>query len=179
MKAIIVTGQYASDQEVFYPLYRLDEAGYEVDISVKGGRTVLGAAGIKIVPTPGIIMDPDLYDLLILPGGAKCMEYMRQEQPVLDFITAFNASGKTIGCICHGAQLLISADVVRGKHISGYYSIKDDINNAGATFVDAPFVTSGNIVTSPHYKHCGPWMKEVLRVAGKPRGVGEGDFGVE
>jgi protease I len=54
--------------------------------------------------------------------------------------------------------------LVRGREISGYYSIKDDINNAGGVYVDAPFVKAGRIVTSPHYKHMGPWMAEVLRV---------------
>src|SRR5207249_1363720 len=102
------------------------------------------------------------YDLLILPGGAKAMEYMRQDEALLKFITDFNASGKIIASICHAAQLLISARVVKGRKVSGYYSIKDDINNAGAVYVDAPAVVDGNLVTSPHYKHLGPWMKEAL-----------------
>jgi len=163
MKALILTGKLATDQEVFYPLYRLDEEGWEVDIAVKGNETVLGEKGIKIEPT--ILMDGiylQSYDLLILPGGAKCMEYLRQDQEIIRYISAFT---KTIGSICHGAQLLISAGLVRGRRISGYYSIKDDINNAGGTYVDAPFVTDRGIITSPHYKHLGPWMKEVIRVA--------------
>jgi len=163
MKALILTGKLATDQEVFYPLYRLDEEGWKVDLAVRGKETVLGEKGIKIVPTHDI---PDIwvesYSLLILPGGAKCMEYMRQDNEILRYISAFPF---TIGSICHGAQLLISAGLVRGKKISGYYSIKDDITNAGGMYLDAPFVTDGRIVTSPHYKHLGPWMKEVLRVA--------------
>ncbi len=164
MKALILTGKLATDQEVFYPLYRLHEAGYEVDIAVRGGQEVLGEKGIKITPTKDFTDDlyRENYDILILPGGAKCMEYLRQDKWAIDFISAFP---HTIGCICHGAQLLISARRVKGREISGYYSIKDDIINAGGTYVDAPFVTDGDIVTSPHYKHMGPWMKEVLRVA--------------
>ncbi len=60
--------------------------------------------------------------------------------------------------------MLISAKIVKGKKISGYYSIKDDIENAGAIYVDAPAVVDGNIVTSPHYKHMGDWMRETLRL---------------
>ena len=64
-----------------------------------------------------------------------------------------------VSSTCHGAQLLISAKVTNGRKISAYYSIADDVNNSGATYVDAPYVIDGNIVTSPHYKHMGPWMK--------------------
>jgi protease I len=80
----------------------------------------------------------------------------------LRFIADFHASGRVILSICHGAQLLISAGLVRGRRISGYYSIKDDINNAGGTYVDAPYVIDDRICSSPHYKHLGPWMKAGL-----------------
>ena len=167
MRAVIITGKLATDVEVTYPYYRLQEEGYEVHIAIRGKETVLAEKGWKLVPTHDI---PEIavtrYDLLILPGGAKCLEYIRQDMDILRFISDFHEVwGGPIGCICHGTQLLISAGLVKGRRISGYYSIKDDITNAGATYVDAPFVTDGNIVTSPHYKHLGPWMKEVLRVA--------------
>ena len=184
MKALILTGKLATDIEVHYPFYRLQEDGWEVDVAVRGGKEVLGEKGIKITPTldiPEIV--PALYDLLILPGGAKCMEYMRQDDEIIKTIAWFFSYGKVVGSICHGAQLLISAGAVRGHRIAGYYSIKDDINNAGGIFTDAPFVTDGRIVTSPHYCYLGLWMKEVLRVVGvsvrTPRGVGEGDVGVQ
>lgn len=90
------------------------------------------------------------------------MEYMRQDKELLDFIAAFHASGRPIACICHGAQLLISAGLVRGRRISGYYSIKDDINNAGGNYVDAPSVVDDRIVTSPHYRYLGDWMRASL-----------------
>ena len=92
------------------------------------------------------------------------MEKIRQDEEVIKFISDFNAAGKVISSICHGAQLLITAKVVEGRKVSGYYSIKDDINNAGAEYVDAPFVTDKNLVTCPHYKYLGDWMKETLRL---------------
>ena len=162
-RAVIVTGKLVQDHEYTYPYYRLQEAGYEVDVAVRGKETVEGIIGVKVIPTKDI---PELkvedYDLLVLPGGAKAMEYMRQDNEILKFIADFHKAGKVIASICHGAQLLISANVVKGKKISGYYSIKDDINNAGATYVDAAAVVDGKIITSPHYKHLGPWMKETL-----------------
>ena len=75
-----------------------------------------------------------------------------------------NKKKKIIACICSGAQLLISAKVVKGRKISGYYSMKDDLVNAGATYIDLPAVVDHNIVTTAHYKDLGPWMKAVLKV---------------
>lgn len=169
-KALIIAGKQIQDHEYIYPYYRLQEEGYEVDVAVRGKETVLGSIGVKVIPTKDI---PELkvgdYEVLVLPGGAKAMEYMRQDQDILKFIADFHASGKVIGSICHAGQLLISARLVKGRKISGYYSIKDDINNAGGTYVDAPYVTDDRIVSCPHYKHLGPWMKEVIDQAKRTR----------
>ncbi|PIR69955.1 MAG: type 1 glutamine amidotransferase [Candidatus Niyogibacteria bacterium CG10_big_fil_rev_8_21_14_0_10_46_36] len=162
-KALIITGKNVQDHEFIYPYYRLQEAGFNVDVAIRGNETVQGILGTKIVPTRDIAgINPDDYDLLVLPGGAKCMEYLRQDKEVIDFIAEFHGRGKVIASICHAAQLLISAKIVKGKKISGYYSIKDDIENAGATYIDEPAVVDDKIVTSAHYKHLGPWMKATL-----------------
>ena len=168
-KALILTGNLVQDHEFVYPYYRLKEEGFEVSIALKDKKPCLGIIGTKI-PSDNeceIISYEELKDykgdLLILPGGAKCMEKLRQENIVLNFINKWNSEGKIIASICHGAQLLISAKIVKGRKISGYYSIKDDIINAGAEYVDAPFVISDNIVSCPHYKYLGSWMKETLK----------------
>ena len=166
--ALILTGNLVQDHEYIYPYYRVQEAGYNVDVAVRGKKQVNGIIGSKIIPTKDI---PELkvedYDLLILPGGAKSMEYMRQDKEILEFISEFNDSGKVIASICHAAQLLISAKVVDGRKISGYYSIKDDINNAGAIYTDEPAVVDENIVSTAHYKDLGPWMKAALNLVEK------------
>ena len=167
-KALIVTGKLVQDHEYIYPYYRVQEDGYEVDVAVPGKEEVTGQLGAKVLVTRDVTgVKAEDYDLLILPGGAKCMEYIRQDPRVLQIIADFNTAGKVIASVCHAAQLLISAKVVKGRKISGYYSIKDDINNAGAIYVDAPAVVDGNIVTSPHYKHLGPWMKAALELVEK------------
>ena len=169
-KALIIAGKLIQDHEYIYPYYRLQEEEYEVDVAVRGNEIVLGSIGVKVLANKDI---PDLkvddYEVLVLPGGAKAMEYMRQDMEILKFIADFHASGKVIGSICHAGQLLISAKLVKGRKISGYYSIKDDITNAGGTYVDAPYVTDDRIVSCPHYKHLGPWMKEVINQAQKTR----------
>ncbi len=164
-KVLIITGQGFQDQEVIYPYYRLLEEEWQVDIAAKNKETLFGILGLKIDATITFEdMKIDDYDLLVLPGGVKALEKIRQEKKVIDFIKEWDTRGKVIASICHGAQLLISAKVVKGRNLSGYYSIRDDIENAGAKYIDAPFVTDKNIVSSPHYKHMGPWMKEAIRL---------------
>lgn len=163
-RAVIITGKLVQDHEFIYPYYRLQEAGFQVDVAVRNKETVQGQLGAKIIPTRDIAgIKPGEYDLVVLPGGAKSLEYLRQDQEILDFLHAFHKKGKVIAAVCHGSQLLISAKIVKGKKISGYYSIKDDINNAGATYVDAPAVVDGRIITSPHYKYLGDWMRATLK----------------
>ena len=166
--ALILTGNMVQDHEFIYPYYRVQEDGYKVDVAVRDKKLVNGIIGAKVVPTKDIPeLKVDDYDLLILPGGAKAMEYMRQDMDILKFISDSNSSGKTIASICHAAQLLISSKIVKGRKISGYYSIKDDINNAGAVYTDEPAVVDGNIVTTAHYKDLGIWMKTALDLASK------------
>ena len=95
------------------------------------------------------------------------MEKVRQETKIIDFITKFNSLGKVIACICSGAQLLISAKVVKGRKIAGYYSMKDDLINAGADYTDLPAVIDKNIVTTAHYKDMGPWMAATINLLRK------------
>jgi len=166
--ALIISGNLVQDHEFIYPYYRLLEENFHVDVCLLGGKSVEGILGTRIPPNKDqpIIDVKDIntekYTLLIIPGGAKAMEYLRQESLILEKIKEFNDKDIIIGSICHGAQLLISAKVVNGKKISGYYSIKDDIINAGGVYYDGPAVEDSNIITSPHYKYLGNWMQLIL-----------------
>ena len=90
------------------------------------------------------------------------MEKVRQDQKIIKFISDFDKE-KTIACICSGAQLLISAKIVKDRKIAGYYSMKDDLINAGAIYTDLPAVVDKHIVTTAHYKDMGPWMSAVIK----------------
>lgn len=175
-KALILTWNGFQDQELVYPYYRLLGAGMETTI-VADSRDEKGRIyGILGVSMPcQVLLEEFLsgvenfhlnYDLLVLPGGVKALEKLRQEKEVISFVRKWNASNKPIASTCHGAQILISARVVSGKKIAGYYSIQDDIENAGATYSREPVEIDGNLVTSPHYDHMGPWMEAVLEVTG-------------
>ena len=168
-KGLIISGNLAQDHEFIYPYYRLLEEGYEVDVCLLEGIPVKGILGTALPPNKQQevkkIEDVHIedYKVLVLPGGVKAMEKVRQEKKIIKFISEFDKQKKIIACICSAAQLLISAKVVKGRKIAGYYSMKDDLINAGAIYTDLPAVIDKNIITTAHYKDMGPWMKAVIQ----------------
>ena len=166
--SIIISGALAQDHEFIYPFYRLLEANSKLDVWLIGGKPVQGILGTSMPPNKNHpVKDIDQvkvndYDLLVLPGGVKALEKTRQNKKLIKFINEFHKADKVIACICSGVQLLISAKIVKGKKIAGYYSLEDDITNAGAIYTDKPAVIDGKIVTTAHYKDMGPWMKAAL-----------------
>jgi len=169
-KAIIISGNLAQDHEFIYPYYRLLEEGFSVDVCLLEGKPVQGILGTKIPPNKDQVVKKidqvkvEDYQLLVLPGGVKAMEKVRQDKKIINFISEFDKQKKVIACICSAAQLLISAKVVKGRKIAGYYSMEDDLINAGAIYTDLPAVIDKNIVTTAHYKDMGPWMKAVIQL---------------
>ena len=168
-KAIIISGSLAQDHEFIYPYYRLLEAEIEIDVCMLEGTPVKGFLGTTLPPNKDQVVKKiqDIkvsdYKVLVLPGGVKAMEKVRQEKKIIEFISEFNNQKKIIACICSGAQLLISAKIVKDRKIAGYYSMKDDLINAGAIYTDLPAVVDDNIITTAHYKDMGPWMREVIK----------------
>ena len=168
-KGIIISGNLAQDHEFIYPYYRLLEENVQLDVCLLEGKPVVGILGTALPPNKEQevkkIEDVKVadYDVLVLPGGVKAMEKVRQNRDIIKFIFDFDKEKKIIACICSGAQLLISAKVVKGRKIAGYYSMKDDLINAGANYTDLPAVIDDNIITTAHYKDMGPWMKEVIK----------------
>lgn len=166
--AVIVSGALAQDHEFIYPFYRLLEEKCNLDVCIIGGKPVQGILGTTLPPNKDFpVKDINQlkvsdYDLLVLPGGVKAMEKIRLNKGLIKFISEFYNSGKIIACICSGVQLLISAKIVKGKHIAGYYSLEDDITNAGAIYTDKEVVIDKNIFTTAHYKDMGPWMRAVI-----------------
>lgn len=172
MKAMIIAAPGVQDQEFVYPYYRLQEAGYQVDVAVPDGKvrfvhkSFQGIGGLWLPSTQGLpILPTELPDILILPGGVKAMEKLRLDEGLLEFIAEVDRRGLPIGSICSGAQLLISAKIVRGRRITAYPAMRVDVSNAGATYIEEPVVTDRNLVTSLHYWHLGPWMAAVLQAA--------------
>jgi protease I len=172
-KALIITWSGFQDHELVYPYYRLLGAGF--DVTIVGDKKddlgrFYGIFGLNM-PCHQLISDftnnaknwIEDANLLVIPGGVKSLEKLRLQKEVLSFISDWHKRGKLISSTCHGAQMLISAKIVKGETIAGYYSLQDDIENAGASYSKEPVVISGNIVSSPHYDFMGEWMETTLR----------------
>lgn len=147
-KILIITADNTEDMEFFYPFYRLTEEGYTVDVATMDGKSFKGKKGYEFKQTKSIneVREND-YALLYIPGG-KAPAALREDEKVIQLVKAFARSGKPIAAICHGPQLLVTADVIRGKKLSGYPGIKDEIEEAGATFSDEALAIDGQFITS-------------------------------
>ena len=171
--ALILTWSGFQDHEVVYPYYRLLGDNFKVSIVADKKDSQDRIYGIFGLNMPCHYTINEFYkntdnffndfDLMILPGGVKSLEKLRQEDVILKFINRWNAENKIISSTCHGAQLLISSKVVKDRNISGYYSLKDDIINSGAKYSKEPYVIDDNIISSPHYDHMGIWMEETIK----------------
>ena len=137
------------DSEVSQPLEFLRSEGAEVTL-VGSGRleTFTGKSGTRITPECDIAeVSAEEFDAVVVPGG-RAPEKMRMSPDMVLFIAEADERGKVIAAICHGPQLLISADVLRDHMATCYPSIAVDVKNAGAHYVDESVVCSGNIITS-------------------------------
>ncbi len=167
MKILIISGMGCDDSEIQYPLYRLLEEGYEVDVATKDGQDVIAKHYVKI-PANKVIdeVKPEEYDALMLPGGSA-PEKLRQMPSVIDIVKYFVNACKPIASICHGQQILISAKVIDNRKITCYPGIKDDVINAGANYVNEPVVVDGNFVTSRRPEDLPYFMREYIKLLNK------------
>jgi protease I len=172
MRALILTGNGVQDQEFIYPYYRLQEAGYEVTVAAKDAEQFKTIGGLAFGPDIGYPPSPGKWDLLVIPGGVKAMEHMRQDKGVVRFVAEFHASGKMIAAICSAPLLLISAGLVKGRRLTCYPAWREDIENAGGEWIDAPAVCDDRIITAPHYRNLGDWMSLTLQARCVPEWVG-------
>ncbi|PSO59809.1 MAG: peptidase C56 [Cyanobacteria bacterium QS_7_48_42] len=162
-RAVIVASNGVEDSEFFYPYYRLQEAGFTVDVATKGKVNVKGKHGVPATATVDAeqIKEPD-YDLVVIPGGHESPDRVRQIENVLQFLRDFDQKGKLIASTCHGPWVLVSAGIVKGRQATCYPGCKDDLINAGANYQNASVIVDRNLVTAPHYKQNAVWMKETL-----------------
>jgi protease I len=141
------------ESELTEPLRVLREAGATVHIISKQGGRIQGVRHFdkgESVPVDRTFDEaqPQDYDALMLPGGALNADAIRMEKKAREFVRSFDELGKPIAAICHAPWLLVSAGVVRGRRLAAYYTIQDDIHNAGGHWIDQEVVTDDNWVTS-------------------------------
>lgn len=123
-KAIVLTADQFEDMEVFFPVFRLMEEGWEVDVAAPRVEEIHGENGYSLMPDKTIEeVDPEEYDLLILPGGSPygAPATVRKIKKAQEIAKSFFAQGKPVASICHGPYTLVSADLVRGRRLTSYW----------------------------------------------------------
>jgi protease I len=148
-KVLMIATDGYEDSELLEPRRILRERGAQVTLASLEKGEIEGDNGAKIeVDRLVADVNPDDFDLLVLPGGTKNPDKLRMDETVVATIRAFAGAGKPVAAICHGPWLLVEADLVRGRRVTSWPSIRTDLRNAGAEVVDEEAVTDGNLVTS-------------------------------
>ena len=107
---------------------------------------------------------PDEFDAVLIPGGAMNADALRMEKKAQEFVKALDQKGKPIAVICHGPWLLVSAGLVKGRHMTSYYTIQDDLKNAGAVWTDQASVRDRNWVSSRKPDDIPQFNREMLKL---------------
>jgi len=191
-KILMLVGDYVEDYEVMVPFQMLLLVGHDIHAvcpGKKAGDTVATAIhdfegeqtysekrghNFRLNATFDSI-DEKTYDALVLPGG-RAPEYLRLTPRVLEIVRYFAAANKPIAAICHGAQLLTSAGVVKGRRLCAYPACSAEVTLAGGEFVPANSTfdnayTDGNLVTAPAWPAHPAWIRQFLIALGTPVGV--------
>lgn len=145
--AVLAEQQY-EDLELWYPVLRFREAGATVEIIGNGKESYPSKHGYPARPTLNADqVRGDQFDAVIIPGG-YAPDHMRRSPPMINLVKEAAAAGRIIAAICHGGWMLCSARCIAGKQVTGFFAIRDDLENAGGIYVDAEVVRDGNIITS-------------------------------
>lgn len=153
-RVLILATDGFEESELFDPRQALLDAGAQVTLASIGTEPIQGVRndkeqGREITPdlTLGQV-DSDDYDMLLLPGGVANPDKMRTEDEAVEIVADFMEDDKIVAAICHGPWLLVEADAVDGRRVTGWPSIRTDLENAGADVEDAAVVVDGNLITS-------------------------------
>ena len=150
------------DLELWYPLLRVQEAGYAMRLAAPELRTYTGKHGYP-AKADLLLDDARSADFagLLIPGGFM-PDKLRRDVKVLSLTREFHEQGKLVAFICHGGWIPISAKILKGRRVTGSRGIKDDLENAGGIWVDAPAVVDGNLVSSRTPLDLAPFAKAMV-----------------
>jgi protease I len=146
--AILVEQQY-QEMEVWYPLYRLREAGCRVTlVGPEAGHTYPSKLGYPAKSDKAAAdVSADDFDAVVIPGGFA-PDFIRRSEAMVRLVSNLAEQGKVIAAICHGPWVLCSTQALKGKRATCFFAIKDDVINAGARYSDAEVIRDGNLITS-------------------------------
>jgi protease I len=161
--AVLVEDLY-EDIELWYPVYRFREAGAEVTIVGPSAKTYHSKHGYPVEADKSADqVEAAYFDAVIIPGG-YAPDKMRLYKSMVDLVREAHEQGKVVAAICHGGWMLVSANIAKGKFVTGYAAIRDDLVNAGAGFDEtAEVVRDGNLVTSRKPSDLPAFMRAIFK----------------
>lgn len=161
-KVIILVENFYNDREFWYPYYRLKEAGTEVlVVGPAAGILYTGASGIQIKSEAAEKVNPAEFDGMVIPGG-YAPDHMRRHPAMVELVKNMVEADKVVAAICHAGWMLASAGVLKGKTVTSFFAIKDDMVHAGANYVDREVAIDGNIITSRTPDDLPAFMKAII-----------------
>lgn len=145
----IVVGEDFEDSELMKPLEELRASGHTVELlGVEAGKAIKGKKGTEVtIEARAADRDATSYDAIVIPGGYS-PDHLRTDKDVVRFVQNAVHADKVIAAVCHGPQLLIEADAVEDKQLTSWPSVRTDLLNAGAKWVDREVVIDGKLITS-------------------------------
>ncbi len=164
MKALIISANNFEDTELLVPFYRLKEEGMHVDIASMKKDTIRGKHGYEVIANRTLSeINPDDYDILILPGG-KAPETIRKDKNAIEIAKRFFQKNKPVAAICHGPQTLITAGLLKGRHATSYKSVAQEMKDSGALYEDKEIIVDGNLLTSRQPSDLPAFMREMMKM---------------
>lgn len=163
-RVAFVLGEDFEDSEFRVPYERLEQAGHQIRVLGKqAGQTVKGKQGKESVTIEAVASAAaaDDFDAVVIPGGYS-PDHLRTEQGVVALVRDIAQAGKPVAAVCHGPSLLIEADLVRGKTVTSWPSIRTDLTNAGARWVDEQVAQDGMLITSRNPSDLEAFSKAIL-----------------
>jgi protease I len=164
---LILTADNTEDLEFFYPYYRFIEAGFKVDVATPDGGAFSGKHMLGLKKSLKIAdVDAEDYDLLYLPGG-KAPAELRENKDALALTKDFMEEGKPISAVCHGPQILAAADIIKGRRITAFPEIEQEVRDAGGIYVNQEVLSDGPFITARWPGDLPAHMKATLAALGK------------
>jgi protease I len=166
--ALLAEDNY-QELELWYPLLRLKEAGAQtVVVGKTSGQVHTSKLGYEVTVDIAVSeVSVREYDAIIIPGG-YAPDLMRRNPAMVKLVRDAYYQDKVVAAICHAAWMLASADIVRGRRLTSFFSIKDDMVNAGANWVDEPVVRDGKLITSRVPQDLPVFCKEIISALSEP-----------
>ena len=173
-RILIIATNGFEQSELEYPRDNLRKAGAKVDVASPDGEAIMGwdhtdwgrkaEVDLKIADA-----DPDDYQALVIPGGVFNPDKLRIDEDAMGVVKAFLATGKIVAAVCHGPWLLVQADALKGRRATSYKSIRKDVENAGALWVDEEVVVDDGIITSRNPGDLKAFTAKIVEEIGEGR----------